>query len=83
MNNWLQQFADWRTRIDLYWRCRAALHQGHMARVFMQSLEYEKGTPEYAAWLMGIEGVLAIRITDDFQVEKVLPWTTRSSSQAR
>lgn len=76
----IQHLADWRARVALYWSCKAALNQGHMARVFMESVEYEPGTQEHAAWLMGIRGVLAIRITDDFKVQEVLPWTSPSSS---
>lgn len=67
----MMAIADTWCRVNMYWRCRAALMQGHMARVFMRSREYPEGTPEHEAWLMGIDGVMAIRIDNDFKVQKV------------
>lgn len=69
MNSLLQYVTDQAARVQLYWRCRSALMQGHMARVFMQSRTYKEGTPEYDAWLLGIDGVLSIYITTDFKVQ--------------
>ncbi len=56
-------------RLQLYWHCRAALMQGHMARVFMKSMTYPEGSQEHEAWLLGKSGVLAIYITTDFKVQ--------------